>query len=38
MLKFKGKFWEINGYFEYLKFKFGGKTTIKEICERIGAN
>lgn len=33
MLKFKGKPWEIKGFLEYLKFKYGKNATIKDIIK-----
>lgn len=35
MLKFKGKPWQIKGYIEYLKYKYGAKATISEIITKM---
>lgn len=36
MLRFKGKSWEIDGYIKYLVYRFGAKSTIGEIFEKMG--
>lgn len=35
MLKFKGKPWELKCFWAFINSKFGAKTTIKELTERI---
>lgn len=36
MLRFKGKKWAVNAFIKYLIIRYGAKTTMKEIYERIG--